>query len=78
MAPWLAGMRFKELVERYHFSLDEPFGYDIEMYRAAMVANVIANVHGNKTKINDFYPQLEPEPEKTPDQIASFFKGWCG
>jgi len=36
----------------------EPWGFEIENFRAAQIANTISRVHGNKTKTEDFYPQI--------------------
>lgn len=36
----------------------EPCGFEIENFRAGVVASTVASVHGNKTKPKDFYPKI--------------------
>lgn len=52
----------------------EPFGFEMENWRAAQIANTIARVNGGKTKLADFLPQLrkpvEVDSQSMEDQIA--------
>ena len=45
----------------------EPFGFDIENYRAGVIASTVARVHGAKTKASDFYPKID-EPVAVREQ----------
>ncbi len=70
MRSWLVALTFRELVERYHHYQDEPFGYDIDNFRAALTPHTLAQVHGNKTKLSDFYPSTQPNVEPSEDEVA--------
>jgi hypothetical protein len=53
----------------------EPFGYDIENYRAGIIASTVANVAPRKRgsrplKPDDFYPQRAP-PKTGPGMRAA-------
>lgn len=37
----------------------EPFGYEVENFRHAVIANTVARAHGAKTKVADYYPVIK-------------------
>jgi hypothetical protein len=55
----------------------EPFGEEKADYRNGILASLIANVNGNKTKPEDFIPQyklqnkIEPQSWQSMKQIAT-------
>ena len=41
----------------------EPFGFELDNFRAAVVANTVSRAGGNKTALRDFYPQIKRADE---------------
>ena len=54
---------------------DEPWGYDMENWRMALLAQVMASPHikkgSRKPKLKDFLPQRKPRPT-TDDEATTF------
>ena len=46
----------------------EPFGFPVDNFRHGMVANTIARVHGAKTKVEDYYPEVKTPTDDTQTQ----------
>jgi len=44
----------------------EPFGFEVENYRAGVIASTVARAHGAKVKPSDFYPK----PARRQDERA--------
>jgi len=53
----------------------EPFGTERDNMHAAIIAQVIAAVHGNKTKASDFMLRVKEKiKEQTPAQMMAVLK----
>lgn len=80
MRPWLRSVPVRELIERYHAWLAEPYGADIENWRHGSLCSLLANLQGNKTTPRDFYPPGygdttdEPTTEQSPEHLLGMFR----
>jgi len=68
-----------ELVERYAYYEEEPWGWEVENFRMGQVCATMAQVHGSKMKPAEFYPDYQPEVKQaaTAEDIESFFRKMC-
>ena len=79
MRSWLRALAFGELIERYEAWCEEPYGADIENWRHGSLCSLLANLQGNKTNPQDFYPSRlgddeEPTTEQSPEHLLGMFR----
>lgn len=75
MRPWLSALAMGELVDRYCYYEEEPYGWEANNHWHGQVCATVAQVHGNKASPSDFYIKTAPEPEADVDDLAAFFRG---
>lgn len=57
--------------------IKEPWGYEFEIYRHAEICTYLVNgLYDPKSPVkpSDFYPNKEPEKEKTGDEIEALLR----
>ena len=62
----------------YNHYMEEPWGYELEMYHHAEVCTYLVNgLYNPKTPVkpSDFYPQKEPVKEKTWQEMKAIMRG---
>ena len=73
----LAAVSASQFRQWMRYASIEPFGYDIENWRHAMVASTVANFSGRLrkgawTKPKDFFPKIQPKQSWR--QMKALFK----
>lgn len=73
----LMGMPVSIFDNWYNHYMDEPWGYEYDMFKYSRLCTLVANGLFNpktKAKPSDFYPQKEPEKEKTGDELEAILR----
>lgn len=79
----LARIDSRELAEWAAFFQLEPWGAEVEDFRAALVTAAIANAHRDPRrrrqpyKPTDFMPRREPVPEQSQEEIERTLEAWA-
>lgn len=80
MRPWMRCISLSELIQRYAAWYAAPYGADVENWRHGSLCSLLANLQGNKTTPQDFYPpwggdtEDEPATEQSPEHLLGMFR----